>query len=107
MKIPSRFKIGGLTIEVKSDPKKRHDDDTIAHASYRNSEIVIMPSTEEVPRPQDLVEQDFCHELVHFISYHAGDAVNHELKEMLHRNEGFINLFSMLLHQVLTSMEYD
>lgn len=107
MIIPKSFKLGGLTVNVKFNPAIQHDEDKFASASYRTTEITLMPSTEHIPRPQALIEQDFCHELVHHITYHAGDAIGSELKEHLHRNEGFVNLFALLLHQALTTMEYE
>jgi hypothetical protein len=106
MRIPVRFKQAGLTIKVKWDPKKLHNDNNFAHISFRNNEIVLMPSTKDVPRPQDLIEQDFCHELTHHIASYAEGTIK-DISLPLHRNEEFTNVFSALLHQALTTMEYE
>lgn len=107
MKIPKKFKLMGQTIEVSFDDSIYRDRDYEGYASYRKNKIVMQSDGHQVPLKPEQIEQTFLHELVHHISYHAGSAINHELKQGLHQNEDFVDLFAHLLHQALTTMEYE
>lgn len=107
MKIPVRFRLLGQTIEVKSDDAHYRDTDWEGSASYRRNEIKLQSNGPQIPLKPEMIEQTFLHELVHYICYQAGAAVNHELKKPLHQNEEFVDLFAGLLHQTLTTMEYE
>ncbi len=50
--------------------------------------------------PDIKLEGTFCHELVHIMLYFAGE---HELRN----NEKFVDVFSGLLHQALTTAVYE
>lgn len=52
------------------------------------------------------LEQNFCHELVHFIIYHSGSAYRGKDHSQMHHDEEFIDLTGQLLHQALSTMEY-
>lgn len=106
LQIPKRFKLMGYTVEVVYDGSVCHRHDAYGVSRYRENQIVLQPEQKDGFSPVN-VEQTFCHELVHFISARAGAAVNHELKEHLHRDEEFVDLFASLLHQALTTMEFD
>lgn len=106
MKIPASLKLMGQTIDVVFDDSIYRNQDYEGYASYRSNKIVLQTDGKQVALKPSQIEQTFLHELVHHISYHAGAAVNHELKKSLHQNEEFVDLFSHLLHQALTSMEY-
>lgn len=97
----------GMTIEVKDDPALLHERNWTGAADYTKSLITLQPIDATYPCTPEKREQVFYHELVHHISYHAGAAVNHELEKGLHTNEEFVDLFAALLHQALTTMEYD
>lgn len=107
MKIPKRFKLMGATIEVKEDPTLMFDRNWHGSADFSRGEISLQPINAAFPVSATTREQTFLHELVHHIAFHAGAAVNHELKQNLHKNEDFTDLFSALLHQALTTMEYE
>ena len=106
MKIPKRFKLLGQTIEVVWDGSKFvQDTDCSAWASYRETQIQIKPPSDSHPRNEEQLEQTFCHELMHFILYFARGTERG--KEELYRNENFVAMTAGLLHQALTTMEYD
>ena len=109
MKIPSQFKILGKIITVKYDKNIAYKDDVSGYASYRTNEIILQPVCGGVECSQTNVEIAFMHELIHHICYHAGAAINHKLDQgnYLHQNEEFVDLFAGILHQALTSMEFD
>ena len=107
MRIPKSFQLLGRTITVGEDPGLLHERDWVGSADYQKGEIKLQPIDATYPATAEKRAQTFCHELVHHICYHAGAAVNHELKNQLHRNEEFVDLFASLLHQTLTTMKYD
>jgi hypothetical protein len=100
VKIPKRFKLYGQTIEVEWDTKLLHEDDARGMAVYRDSKIKLQSPSDSNPLPVPLVEQAFCHELVHFIFHAAGypDDRSDEVK---------VERMSQLLHQALTTMEHE
>jgi hypothetical protein len=105
MQIPKRFKLFGNTIEVlRKNADATEARDRVGFASYRLNEIHISPSTENMPLKQDQVEQAFCHELTHFLFFNA-DLKNGD--ESLTRDEEAVDRVSKLLHQALTTMEYE
>jgi hypothetical protein len=106
MKIPSRFKLFGQTITVVVGNHQFIDQEgTYGEAHYRKDTIYLRPPSEVVPVTKEMQEHSFLHELTHFLLYNAEDARNN--KVLLHSDEGFVDLFSHLLHQALTTMEYD
>lgn len=107
MKIPKSFKLGGLTITTKYEAGMNYDRARVGEASYMDSEITLLNQNEANPVPDDLQGKNYCHEVAHHISFYTGAAVNHELKESLHKNEEFVDLLGLFLHQFLTTAEYD
>lgn len=107
MRIPKRFKLLGRTIEVVENPRLMQDRNWCGAACYEEGKIELQPSSEAYKAAPDKLEQTFCHELSHFLLYHAGGTVNHELKQMAHQNEELVDLLGSLLHQALTTMEYE
>jgi len=107
--IPLFFKLMGKTIKVRYDANLHHQDNKHGYASYRRDEIVIQPNCEGIDFTQDNVEETFIHELVHHICYYAGNVIQHKMgkDEYLHQDEAFVELFASLLHQALTTMEYE
>lgn len=106
MRIPNRFKLFGQTIKVTSRPEDFIEcTDRVASVSYRMNEIQLNPSMSYKNKDQN--EQAFFHELVHIILYYSQDAYKHSDKHMMHQQEPFVDLTAMLLHQAITTMEYD
>ena len=106
MKIPNSFQLLGQRITVVVDPSCfTEKDSAYGYASYRTNQIQLRPSTETHPLNQEQLEQTFCHELMHFILYHAGAAYSGK-HDYMHQDEGFVDLCGSLLHQAITTMEY-
>lgn len=107
MRIPKSFKILGQTIRVVFTGEPFNDrDGTMGYASYRRNEVQLRPSTEVTPLSEEQLEMNFLHELLHFIVYFSGAAVSGK-KDYLHQEEEFIDLTAGLLHQALSTMEYE
>jgi cell fate (sporulation/competence/biofilm development) regulator YlbF (YheA/YmcA/DUF963 family) len=106
MQIPKRFRLMGQIIEVTSDQNDFIEEaEATGLACYRESEIKLNPALMSY-RKQYQREQIFLHELVHFITYYAQESVSGK-KNFLHQEEGFVDTFAHLLHQALTTMEYE
>lgn len=99
MKIPKSFKLMGRTIKVRYEKKLRYRKDWAGSAIYRENKITVQSSSREFPLSKDDIEQSFLHELTHWILYMAQ-------KDKLNHDEDFVELFSSLLHQALTTMKY-
>jgi hypothetical protein len=91
VRIPKRFKLHGHTLEVKVVS----GSDMADHGMYEPDKelITVRKST---PAMQ---EHSWLHELTHAILLAMG-------KDKLYADEGFVDSFSALLHQALTSAEY-
>lgn len=100
MHIPNRFKLLGRTITVEYDPMLDGRNGCTGEARYTTDSIVLQPNTETFSRPPAQQQHVFLHELTHHILNEMGE---HELRG----NEKFVDIFSGLLHQALTTMEYD
>lgn len=107
MDIPKRFKLLGRTITVKFDENLFHSEDKHGMCSYRTDEIILQPPKEGAYSEAG-VEATFLHELVHHILYYAGGVVKYQMGEdYLYRNEEFVDLLANLLHQYMTTAEYN
>lgn len=97
----------GRTIEVVfSENHFVERPEASGFASYRNGEIQINPNPAVYGKP-DQREETFCHELVHFLTFHAGSSLREKDHAMMHTDEEFVDLLGNLLHQALSTMEYD
>lgn len=103
MKIPVRFKLLGHTIEVSNDNQRYFDKGSFGACCYEGKWIKLVQPSEHHPITQGSLEHTFCHELTHMLLYYADAAANVNLRD----NEGFVDLLAGLLHQALTTMEYD
>jgi hypothetical protein len=99
MKIPARFKLLGHTITVEYDPMLDGHHGYTGEALYTTGTIALQPNTDTFKRPQSQQEHVFLHELTHHI-------LNEMSERELCGNEKFVESFSGLLHQALTTMEY-
>jgi predicted SprT family Zn-dependent metalloprotease len=104
-RVPKRFKLLGQTITVVSDINMFIEKlDVVAFACYRTNEIQLNPAM--MYKNQEQNEHAFLHELVHFILYHAQSAYKNK-DSYMHQDEDFVDLTANLLHQALTTMEYE
>lgn len=69
-------------------------------ASYEGKWIKLNKLEGNFPVTETSIEHTFCHELVHQILY----LTEHN---KLNKNEAFVDCFAGLLHQALTTMEYE
>ncbi len=99
MKIPSRFKLHGQTIDVKFVKHLTKDENEVGRACFRDNIIRLQESIRGFERTDEMIEVTFLHELVHFILLQMGEDGRKD-------NEKFTHLFSSLLHQALITMEY-
>ena len=100
MDIPRRLKLLGRTITVEYDPMLDGRDGTVGEARYTSDSIALQPNTDTFRRPQTQLEQVFLHELVHYI-------LNEMNEYDLRSDEKFVDVFAGLLHQALTTMEFE
>jgi predicted SprT family Zn-dependent metalloprotease len=100
MDIPRRLKLLGRTITVEYDPMLDGRDGMVGEARYTSDSIALQPNTDTFRRPQTHLEQVFLHELVHYI---LNEMNEYDLRD----NEKFVDVFAGLLHQALTTMEFE
>lgn len=100
MRIPKRFKLLGHTVDVMEDPSRMYESRAYGSCSYEAKWIKLVPPSPSHPVTQGSVEHTFMHELVHMCLYHTEHA---ELNE----NDAFVDLLAGLLHQALTTAEYE
>jgi hypothetical protein len=86
--IPSSFWLGGLKINVEFDDSLVRTKQCIGEARYSKQMITLDPSV----APLQMLEQSYCHELVHWIFYVMGE-------EELRNNERIVDLFAHFLYQ--------
>lgn len=98
-KVPIRFKLMGYTIEVEIKELLSENHDAVGASLFRRNKIEIQ-DTDMLDRPKCKAEKTFIHEVLHWVLYVMGED---ELKD----NERFVDIMAGLLHQVLTTMEYD
>jgi predicted SprT family Zn-dependent metalloprotease len=99
MKLPTHFKLHGITYTVRLDDNLITNNDNLGEAGYRRSEIVLQKVLPGVAITEQRFEQVFYHELVHLIM--------HEMHDKHRDNEAFVDVFASLLHQALSTMEYE
>jgi predicted SprT family Zn-dependent metalloprotease len=99
----------GRTVEIVYRTDLLQDRDWTGAANYSEDKIELLPISDIYKMSPAKAEQTFCHELAHFLLYHAGGAINHDLKSntYIHKNEEFVDLLGSLLHQALKTMEYE
>ena len=108
MRIPVSFQLMGRTITVKANNRLQQDRNWSGSANYEIDEIHIAPRSDSYQVSDGKLQQIFCHELAHFLLYHSGGAVNHDLKNggYIHNNEEFVDLLGSLIHQAFSTMVY-
>lgn len=93
MQIPSSYRLMAHTIRVKRVPVARWEDEKcVGQFSTERKEILVRDSHDT------LTWHIFAHELVHSIL----DAMGHRLN----KDEAFVDSFSGLLHQALSTAKY-
>lgn len=104
MRIPASFQLFGQTITVAYVPSAFVESDGChGFASYRLNQIQLRPDNTTYPVARDQLEQAFLHELTHLLLVRTEAAATMSPDKPLHGQEGFVDLFSELLHQALST----
>jgi predicted SprT family Zn-dependent metalloprotease len=94
LRIPTKFNLAAIKIEVENDPKFAETTNCIGQTFYQAQKIVLdMDHT-----PKEFTEHAFCHEVVHYILYVMGE---HALRQ----NEKFVDLFAHFMYQFILQLE--
>lgn len=100
-RIPKYFYIHGHKIDVKINPclnKKGHSGES----DFRGNRIELSSTKQK----RSLVEETFCHELMHFVFCHAAQVKDsYVLKDgrKLTNAEDLVEICGRLLHQAMVS----
>jgi predicted SprT family Zn-dependent metalloprotease len=106
MKIPKSFQLLNRTITITYDTELIYASDNKGLSRYRFNDIVLQPASETCPISD--IEQTFYHELTHWLLWFAGAMYKGKEEHCnMHRDEDFVDLLSCLLHQALSTMEYE
>lgn len=100
MNIPSRFQLFGRWIEVDFVDDLVDGRNIVGSSNYDKQHIHLQRPSASHKRSDAEIEQTFLHELTHLLLRGAG-------RPDLCHDEDFVAVFSSLLHQALTSVEYD
>ena len=95
MKIPKKFKLCGHEICVEFDSNLYNKEDAFGNTRYRTNKIHIDNNGSQATTQ---IEETFFHEMTHWILY--------SMSNKLYDDETFVEQFSKLLHQAITTMEY-
>lgn len=101
MNIPASFNLHGQVISVVFVPDLLYKESAYGFAKYAENLIQLQPSTVDCPVPTEMMEETFCHEMVHHILLHVGGKYAEQLKN----DEDFVDKFGKLLHQALTTQK--
>lgn len=97
MKIPKKFQLHGITYKVKTNNNIKDDLNLLGRIGYSEAVVELVSPGKGISK--EIVEQTYCHELMHGIFTHAG-------KPKLSDDEEFVDICASLLHQALTTMRY-
>ena len=98
--IPSSLYLFGQKITVEWVDTLIENDSATGLSIYRKNVIQLQKNNAGVVRPQQQIELTFLHELLHFVFFMLG-------KDDLRSDEEFIITVSGLLHQAMTTAEYE
>ncbi|MEI6215429.1 MAG: hypothetical protein WCP10_15100 [Desulfuromonadales bacterium] len=96
MKIPSTFKLAGLTISVVFDPLLHENRKLLGEAVYSKQQIVLDSGI----CSQEQIEQNFFHELLHWIYFIMSE-------DELRQNERIVDLSAHMLHQFMVTQTFE
>jgi hypothetical protein len=106
MKIPKSFKLLGHTVTVSYEPAAFYEKNRYGACSFESKWIKLCPVSPAMPVTQSSLEHTFLHELNHMILYHCHGLEKVKGDTPLYENEPFVDFYAGLLHQALTSFEY-
>lgn len=92
MRIPNKFKIAGLEIQVVNQPGLFRAERATGKIDYKNLKIYL----DFDACAEGYLEQTFVHECVHWILY--------VMNNPLVKDEAFVDSFAQLAYQIIDSM---
>ena len=93
--IPTQLNLYAQTIVVEPSTTLVQDQEAVGLANFENNTIQLQIDSPKYPRSRRQIEEAYLHELTHFILQY----MEHELRF----NEPFVDQFSKLLHQAMTT----
>jgi len=100
VRIPVSFYLFGQKITVEYVDLLVENEDATGLSLYRKNVIQLQKNNNGVARPQSQFESTFLHELMHFVFFMLG-------KNDLRNDEVLVDSIARLLHQALTTAEYE
>lgn len=98
--IPSSFYLFGQKIVVEYVDTLLDNESANGLSLYRKNVIHLQKNNAGIMRPDTQIESTFLHELVHFVFCMLG-------KNNLREDEELVDGVARLLHQAMTTAEYD
>lgn len=98
--IPTAFQLFGQRIDVEYDDMLVYEHNALGCSLMGRNLIKLQPDTDQHPIKMEQMEQVFLHELTHWVL----DMMD---RDDLSKDEHFVDTFSHLLHQAMSTMEYD
>ena len=98
--IPSSFYLFGQKITVEYVDTLVENEDATGLSLYRKNVIQLQKPNAGIARPQVQIECTFLHELVHYVFFMLS-------KDDLRKDEVLVDTVAKLLHQALTTAEYE
>lgn len=95
MRIPKKFKIAGLEIEIVNQPNLFATCGAIGRIDYKGLTIYL----DFEACSEGYLEQSFVHECVHWILYVMND--------QLVKDEKFVDTFAQLAYQIMETARYE
>lgn len=101
MKIPKQFELFGHTIKVEWRDDLLDTEGVVGMCFFRENRIVLqrLDTPAYRGRVKECSEVTFFHEVLHFI-------LDHMKRDELKRDEEFVNIFALCLHQALKTAKY-
>jgi hypothetical protein len=100
MNIPKRFKLFGVTISVELRDTLEAEMAADGYAFPALNKVQLQRPTDTNLISEDAIAITFWHEALHII-------LDKMSEEELSKNEKFVDLLAHLVHQTLTTMEYE
>ena len=99
-KVPSAFQLFGQRITVKRVANLVSSHSAVGEARLASNEIFLQENVDGLRVPETQIAQTFFHELLHFCFGFIGQTE-------LEKDEVLVDNLAQLLHQAMTSMEYE
>ena len=107
MIIPKKFKLLKKTIAVKYDKNLVSKKKCYGMTWFHKNKIILQPLGNGSGQTKRRMEITFLHELIHRICYYTSPIIQHKMgDDHLYLNEQFVEFFTSLLHEALTTAEY-